>query len=330
MRVLIIGATGFIGPYVVKHLLKQNHQLAVLHRGQTRADFPAHVQAIQADRNQLSGLRDALIQFKPDVVLDVIPYTAQQAQTLIQACSGLVPRVIALSSADVYRNYDGLRGQSDTPPDPVPLLEDSPLRETRYPYRGAGLGFEWADDYDKILVEQIIMDAPALAGTILRLPAVYGPGDKQHRLRQYLKRMDNERPTILLSTAQANWRWTWGYVENVAEAIALAVTSAQAAGRIYNIGEDLETIEQEWVMQIGQVVGWTGEVMTLAEDQLPKHLRKPMNFQYELLTDTRRIRQELGYQESINRPEALRRTIEWERGQPDNTPPPDYAAEGEG
>jgi nucleoside-diphosphate-sugar epimerase len=34
--------------------------------------------------------------------------------------------------------------------------------------------------------------------TILRLPALYGPGDKRHRLFPYLKRMDDVRPAILV------------------------------------------------------------------------------------------------------------------------------------
>jgi nucleoside-diphosphate-sugar epimerase len=58
---------------------------------------------------------------------------------------------------------------------------------------------------------------------VVRLPAVYGPGDKQHRLLPYVRRMDDERPAVLLTTDQAGWRWTRGYVVNVAAAIALAV-----------------------------------------------------------------------------------------------------------
>jgi uncharacterized protein YbjT (DUF2867 family) len=37
MRVLAIGATGFIGPHVVRRLLRRGHDVAVLHRGRTSA-----------------------------------------------------------------------------------------------------------------------------------------------------------------------------------------------------------------------------------------------------------------------------------------------------
>ena len=41
MRVLVIGGTGFIGPYVVRRLVAQGHDVAVFHRGRTQADLPS-------------------------------------------------------------------------------------------------------------------------------------------------------------------------------------------------------------------------------------------------------------------------------------------------
>src|SRR5436190_8561175 len=81
------------------------------------------------------------------------------------------------------------------------------------------------------------LNAPELPGTVLRLPAVYGPGDRQHRLFPYVQRMHDGRPAILLEHGRASWRWTRGYVENVARAIALAVVQEHATGLIYNVGE---------------------------------------------------------------------------------------------
>ena len=112
------------------------------------------------------------------------------------------------------------------------------------------MSFEHADDYDKILVEQAVLDQPALPATVLRLPAVYGPGDKGYRLRPYVQRMADGRPAILLAAEQARWRWTRGYVGNVAAAIALAVTDSRAAGRIYNVGDSPTPTEREWVENI--------------------------------------------------------------------------------
>ena len=66
-------------------------------------------------------------------------------------------------------------------------------------------------DYEKILVERVVMGDTGLPVTVLRLPMVYGPNDCQHRLAPYLKRMLDGRPMIPLSKGMARWRCLRGY-----------------------------------------------------------------------------------------------------------------------
>ena len=174
----------------------------------------------------------------------------------------------------------------------------------------------WQDDYDKILVERVVMGDPNLPGTILRLPMMYGPGDYQHRLFSYLKRMDDKRPIILLDEAEAQWRWTHGYVENVADAIALAVTDVRSAGQIYNVGEPFTFTMAEWVEKIGAIAVWNGRVVTVPHGHLHEPLRWDINAEQDIVVDSSRIRRELGYQERVDVEEALRRTVDWERDNP--------------
>ena len=312
MNVLAIGGTGFIGSHVAHLLIEQGHDVAILHRGTTVAGLSTVVRHIHGSRDAIADVQPELARFKPEVVLDVIPYTERQARELVQVFSGLAERIVVISSADVYRNYDGFRGKAPAPPDPVPLSEEAPLRETLYPYRGYGLPFEWADDYDKILVERIVLGDADLPATVLRLAAVYGPGDKQNRIGVYLDRMSAQR-RVQMTREQSAWRWTRGYVENVATAIALAVVDNRSAARVYNLGEESALTEREWVEEIGKAVSWAGDVVHVPKDDLPEHLRQPFDFRYELMTDTTRIREELGYSESVSREEALARTVEWER-----------------
>ncbi|MCK9912132.1 NAD-dependent epimerase/dehydratase family protein, partial [Microbacteriaceae bacterium K1510] len=124
------------------------------------------------------------------------------------------------------------------------LTEESQLRLKLFPYRGTRAGY---DDYDKILVERIFMSEPGLPCTVLRLPMVYGPGDYQHRMYSDLKRMIDNRRAIIMEETLADWRWTRGYVEDVAAAIVLAVTDERAAGHIYNVGEPEAMTMREWV-----------------------------------------------------------------------------------
>jgi nucleoside-diphosphate-sugar epimerase len=259
----------------------------------------------------------------------MIPYTEEEARLLMRVFKGVVGRVVAISSADVYRAYGRLLRHESGEPDPVPLSEDAPLRERLYPYRERAVGpDDFKYHYDKILVERVVMSDAALPGTILRLPAVYGPNDPQHRLFGYLKRMDDNRPSILLEDAQSRWRWTRGYVENTAYAIALAATNERVENRIYNVGEMGALTEADWVQRLGLAAGWNGEVVILSKDSLPAQIGE--DYSHHLVTDTSRIRAELGYKERVSRQEALRQTIDWERANPPSEINPaqfDYAAE---
>ena len=324
MRVLIVGGTNFIGPYVVRRLAEYGHEVTIFHRGRTKPDLPDEVEHITGDRRNLASFAEDFKRYAPDVALDMIPMNEHDAKTLVEVFRGIAQRIVAISSEDVYRAYDIARRRHPGPPDPTPLTEDAPLRERLYPYDR-----ESVEEYEKILVEKVVMDEPELPGTILRLPAVYGPGDYQHRLFPYLKRMDDGRPAILLEKDVASWRWTHGYVEDVAEAIALAVADERAIGRIYNVGEPEPLPWAEWVRHIGHAAGWDGEILEVPKNSLPNNPMASLNPEQHWIVDTGRIRR-LGYGESVSREEALHRTVAWER----QNPPPeidtdefDYAAE---
>ena len=205
---------------------------------------------------------------------------------------GVARRAVVITSCDVYRAFGRLWRTEPGPPDPVPLTEDSPLRAER-----AGDLRESVIDHDNVEVEHAVQGDPELPVTVLRLPATHGPGDYQHRLFPYLKRMDDGRPAILLQEDVAGWRWMRGYVENVATAIALAVQDQRATGRIYNVAERIVYSEAEWVRRIGEIVGWEGEVVTAPIESLPESLREDYDFRQDFAVDSRRIRHELDYAE---------------------------------
>jgi nucleoside-diphosphate-sugar epimerase len=305
-----------MGPHIVRQLAALGHEVTVLHRGQSDTVLPDGVRRLMGDRDALASLSPELDRVAPEVVIDVIPYTERHARILVQTFRGKAGRVIALSSGDVYRNYDGLRGRSVGSPDPTPLGEGAPLREELYPYRGYdALPFEHKDDYEKILVEGVVLGDPQLPGTVLRLPAVYGPGDRQHRIAPYLERMDKGERAILLEVGQAEWRWTRGYVENVAAAVVRAATDERAAGRIFNVGEEPAPTEREWVQRIAEAAGWSGEIAVVAAEETSAGPEQPFDWKYALVFDTQRIRDELGYAEPVSCADAMERTVRWERAQ---------------
>ncbi|MDJ0593893.1 MAG: NAD-dependent dehydratase [Pleurocapsa sp. MO_226.B13] len=222
---------------------------------------------------------------------------------------------MAISSADVYRARDLIWQRETGIIEPTPLTENSPLRSQLYPYRDL-MDDPFARDYDKIPVEQIYLSSTELPATIIRLPMVYGAGDYQHRLYPYLKPMDDRRPAIVLEEKLASWQGCYGYVENVAHAIALAVNDRRAKGRIYNVAEPPGSTVADIVKAIAKVVGWQGEVVIVLKSQMPDTWKYEANLDQHWITDSTLIRTELGYREICDRTQALRRTIIWEREHP--------------
>ncbi len=330
MKVLIVGGSGFIGKNVSLQLLQRGHEVTNFHRGQTQSDLSSPTREIIGDRNELESFHQEFQDLKPDVVIDMIPMCENDARTLLKTFKGIARRVVAISSADVYRNYELLRGIAQAPPDPHVLSESFAVRQNLFPYRAQAK--DQSDplfNYEKILVERLVLGDPDFSATVLRLPAVYGPGDKKHRLFPYLKRMDDGRPAIIIEKGMMNWRWTRGYVENVAAAISWAAGDERSPGRIYNVGEGAGLTETAWIRSIAEVVGWNGKTVAVDPSCLPERMRSGLAWEHQLETDTSLIHNQPGFSEPISFREGLSRTVSWDRANPPEIKPEDfdYAAE---
>lgn len=328
MRIIMIGGTRFIGLKAVETLAEQGHDVTIFHRGQTTPQLPSNVQEILGDKRDLAQFQDQFAKHQPDVVIHNILVNEDDACQLIDSFRGITKRVIAVSSGDVYRAYGRLTGIEPGEPVPVPIKEDGLLRETRYPYRNMVDGDTQHPyyDYDKILVEEMLMNTDAFGTTVLRLPMVYGPRDHQRRFYPYVKAMEDKRPAIVMDERMANWRSSYGFIEDVAAAVALATTDERAIGRIYNISEAEALTEKGWIGAIADLLGWTGQVITPPLEILPEDMQGDP-FGQDLVVDTTRIRTELGYVELNSRVEALTKTIAWQQANASDDFPNNYADE---
>src|SRR5581483_6048768 len=186
-RVLVLGGTQFIGRSLVRELHRQGCEIAVFHRGTREAeDEPPGVQHIHGDRANLDDFRQHLAAFDPEVVVDMRALLEAHAVAVARVLTGIARRAVLVSSMDVYRAYDVLRGKDQGGLQPAPISEEAELRRHLYPYRGAELRGDsdpakWMDDYDKIPIERIFLANTEMPATVLRLPAVYGPWDRQTR-----------------------------------------------------------------------------------------------------------------------------------------------------
>lgn len=296
MRALVLGGAGFIGSRLPHALARLGHETVTAAR--SSGD-------LRIDRRDPAGVARAIRAERCDVVIDMIAYDAPTTDALYEAVRGLVSRFVLVSSADVYRAYGALHRLEECAVATVALTEDSARRSRLYPYRrtpqrARDAADAWMDDYDKIPLEE------ALAGpqtTIVRLPMVYGPGDRQRRFGWIVAPMQGGAAEIAAPAAWLDWMTTYGHVDDVAHALALCATHEVAAGRAYNCGEQ-PVSHRNWVSRFAAAHGWKGAVR--ADESAPiSAMLASLDLRHTLALSTERIRTELGFSEVVPPNEAV-------------------------
>ena len=94
MRVLVLGGTGFIGQQIVRRLALFGHEISILHRDTSAANSPEGVSVVHGDRNQLERSGNDVRRIRPDVVIDCVAFTQQQAASLVEVFRGVAKRVV--------------------------------------------------------------------------------------------------------------------------------------------------------------------------------------------------------------------------------------------
>src|SRR3954452_14102079 len=132
MRVVVIGATGHIGSYLVPRLVRAGHEVVAVSRGE-RAPYGEAVEwrsvyRVKADRDaeDAAGTFAAQIaDLRPDAVVDLICFTAASAQQLVDALRPTRPLLLHCGTIWVH-------GRTAR----VPVTEDEP--RTAYGDYGTG------------------------------------------------------------------------------------------------------------------------------------------------------------------------------------------------
>src|SRR6266516_5432052 len=96
LRILILGGTGFTGPFQVKYALSRGHKVTVFNRGKTHpGELPKEAEQLIGDRN---GKLDALKGRKWDVCIDnptTLPVWLRDAAEILK---GNVERYVFIST----------------------------------------------------------------------------------------------------------------------------------------------------------------------------------------------------------------------------------------
>ena len=250
MRVLVTGATGFIGRHMCPALRAAGHEVSVAVR---RKDFPAMPEAaafhVVPDIGPKTDWTEALTgaeavvhlaarahvteETAADPVAEYHRVNAEGTASLAAAAAAAgVRRVVFLSSSKAA----GER------------TEDRPFSESDPPKPEDAYGIsKW--DGEKALLD--IASQSGLEAVILRPPLVYGPGVKGNFLS--LLKLCRLAPPLPFSAV--NNRRSFIYVGNLANAAVHCLGAEEAAGETYFVrdGEDMST--PDLIRRLAQAMG---------------------------------------------------------------------------
>ena len=99
LRILILGGTGFIGPFQVRYALGRGHTVTLFNRGRTNPDLFPEVEKLIGDRN---GQLDALRGRSWDVVIDNSRSNLEWVRMSAELLKDSVDRYFYVSSRSAY------------------------------------------------------------------------------------------------------------------------------------------------------------------------------------------------------------------------------------
>ena len=182
MNILILGGTGFTGPFQVKYALSRGHKVTVFNRGRTHpGELPKEAEQLIGDRN---GQLDALKGRKWDVCIDnptSLPVWVRDAAEILK---GNVDRYVFISTISVYSD-NSQPGMDES----GPLAEytgPDPMKETQATLRAnmalyGQLKVQSEKEAEKWFPQKTMIIRPGL---------IVGPGDETDRFTYWPVRVD--------------------------------------------------------------------------------------------------------------------------------------------
>jgi nucleoside-diphosphate-sugar epimerase len=288
MRIMITGASGFIGRALCPVLAARGHEVAALERGATGdltafadwsrvltgADAVVHLAAIAHRR----GVDDERLR---EVNVDV-PVALGRAA----AAAGV--RLLFMSSVKVH-------GEE---------TQAAAFHETS--------AFTPADAYGraKADAELALQSIDGLKLTVIRPPLVYGPGVKAN----FLNLMSAVARGWPLPFARIANRRSLVYSGNLADAVARCLEAPQAVGKTYLVSDGSVLSTPALCRALGVALGVPARLFSfpVAWIELVAPLRKLTR---SLEVDDGAIRRDLGWAPPQSMKQGLRLTAAWFRGQ---------------
>jgi 2'-hydroxyisoflavone reductase len=293
LRILILGGTGFTGPYQVRYALSRGHQATTFNRGKTHpGELPPEVEQLIGDRN---GQLDALKGRKWDVIIDnptTLPVWVRDAGEILK---GNVERYVFISTISVYAATS--KGADESAP--LAKYEGSdPYKETLEAMKASG--YKTYGPLKALSEKEAEKWFPGKT-LIIRPGLIVGPRDETDRFTYWPVRIDRggevlapgaQTDPVQFIDARDLAEWTIRMVENRETGIYNATGPAKPLA----IGEMLDQIkgalnstatftwvpadflEKEKVEAWSDMPVWTGEESGMARTNITRALAKGLTF----------------------------------------------------
>jgi 2'-hydroxyisoflavone reductase len=183
LRILILGGTGFTGPFQVRYALSRGHKVTVFNRGKTHpGELPKEAEQLIGDRN---GQLDALKGRTWDVVVDIPTTLPVWVRDAAQILKGNVDRYVFISTISVYSD-NSKPGMDES--GPLAKYEGADaMKETQETLRASKYGLYGPL---KVLSEKEAEKWFPGKALIIRPGLIVGPGDESDRFTYWPVRLD--------------------------------------------------------------------------------------------------------------------------------------------
>jgi 2'-hydroxyisoflavone reductase len=293
LRILILGGTGFTGPYQVRYALSRGHKVTTFNRGKTHpGELPKDVEQLIGDRN---GQLDALKNRQWDVAIDNPTTLPAWVRDAAQILKGNVERYVFISTISVYA--DTGQGVDET----APLAKydgPDPYKETIEAVKASGY-----KTYGplKALSEKEAQKWFPGKTLIIRPGLIVGPRDETDRFTYWPVRIDRGgevlapgKPSdpVQFIDARDLAEWTIRMAENRETGIYNATGPAKPLeiGQMLDEIKDAlhssatftwlpaEFLQQQKVEAWSDMPVWAGDELGLARTKIDRALAKGFTF----------------------------------------------------
>jgi nucleoside-diphosphate-sugar epimerase len=171
--------------------------------------------------------------------------------------------------------------------------------------------------YNKRQAEIVLQNAQSnrgFPGTILRLPAVYGPYDYQAREWYFIRRFIDGRKRMLLPDYGMSV-YQREYAGNIAEQLNFLMNRPESIGKIYNSGHRHFHHYKDLINLAATIQNTEISLYGIPANEMPWSV--PLTEPKLFVSSTARLEQ-LGYEEPFNLEAGLKETIDYFKENPIN------------